>query len=127
MTIIARFGRWTESQPPPQLSAAESTLVRWLNGEDVPIDAELAALIRREVSAMERYRLERDQQIKSVVTKLVGCATGLQPELNKPRRLEEQYTAGFTAGAYLAYSDAAQAVQDVLNAAVTEVQPDAEG
>lgn len=117
---VTLFGSYASSDAAaqgPAPSAAASRLITFLTlgPEAVDLDAELARMLRAEFAAQERYR----QQLVAKVTELRASRTAraavVSAELETPYTRAGEYAAGFRAGRYSEATDAAQAVQTLLN------------
>lgn len=116
---IYAFGSWAKTELP---AGADPTplgqrLIDYLSGQyQGPLSADESRLLLEEFTAMERYRLY-------MVGELLKCGGELQQEASSsvrandgPSRVSDLMQNGMNLGKYVAYSDAAQRVQNVINA-----------
>lgn len=119
------FGEWSKAELP---AGADPTpigrrLIDFLTGSyQGPLTEREAACLYEEFVAMERYRV-------LVVNELLKCGGLLQQdaaravrEQDGPFRVSGSYQSGLNLGRCIAYGDAAQRVQNVINAVSISTQ-----
>lgn len=91
-------------------------LIEYLTGQyQGSLSADEARLLFEEFQAQERYRLHLQDAIVRCAGKLQQQAASCVRESDGPYRVSGSYQTGMTLGKYMAYADAAQAVQNVVN------------
>ena len=97
-----------------QVDLDPNPLALFLMGRDVPLDADLAAALRLEFNAQERYRIIMLDAVQKV------CAELLQAACNHVAAIEHPITdaraafwRGYALGQYEAYSVAAGALSEI--------------
>jgi hypothetical protein len=99
-------------------------LGRWMMGEDVPIDAELAAAIREEFNAQERYRVTVMRAVQATCGRLLQTACGTVAPIEHPvTTTHEAFWRGYALGKYEAFSSAAAELSEIPIIAALAMDP----
>lgn len=111
---VKLYGRWT-AEGAPEHSAHGELLIRFMDGDPtLEPTTELLDMLRSEFVAIDTYREGLERRINYVAASMSRCASELVPKLEVSSGPHEQYEAGFSAGAYLAYAGDAQALRSAL-------------
>ena len=108
----------------PEVQRIDPTqLARWLMGADVPIDAELAAAIRAEFNAQERYRRRLLDAVQTAVGKVLRQAMANVAPIEHPiADRHDAFWRGYALGKYEAFSTSAAALSEVSIVAALELE-----
>lgn len=112
------FGSWHKAEIADTGEPTETgkRLMDFLTGKPVGALSEREAqLLLEEFSQQEAYRNTLQTELLRVAGELQHEATASVKESAAPYRVTHSYDAGRSLGAYSAYSDAAQRVQNIIN------------
>lgn len=105
----------------PQLSAGAARVAAFLTGGDITLDAELAAMVRAEFAAQERYRQALVAKLTALRAAMTARAAAVSEALETPYTRAGEYGAGFRAGRYAEATECAQMAQTLLNELAEEM------
>lgn len=98
-------------------------LARWVMGADMPITPELAAAIRAEFNAQERYRKRLLEGVQRSCTRVLEQAMANVADIEHPLTdATNAFWRGYALGKYEAFSVAAAALSEVPIVAAMELE-----
>lgn len=117
------FGDWQDRSIAVEPSPEFAAVARWLGGTDEPMTLALAAGVRAEFTAQERYRQEMRAAIAETASRLFAMAHERSRGTdNVPRTNLEHFRHGYDHGAYRGYCEAGELVAAAISRANVAAQ-----